>query len=341
MKKTLIYLIILVGLGLVALGAYLQKKQANSPEKERAFAVEDMSKLHKIHLKDKAERELTLIKKGNVWLIDGKENVRSGILNNLLEAIENIQAEAPVPKVAKNNVLTEMVQRAIEVNLYEEGEEKAFKSYYVGGGNHDKNGTFMLMKVNGKAASTPYLVVLPGSRGVLSYRFIPDREAWRSIQYTNWLANEVKSIRVNYIDKHPEESFEIQNKLQEFTLKTQGNEYSHEQINQDLAINLFNAFKNLSIEKYMNDYSKKDSVMQNLSYLDLEIESIYGDSKKLSVYYMPAENNNERLLKREDGSYTNYNADRLFAYQHENDVFVSIQFNTFNKIFLKGSQLIK
>ena len=91
----------------------------------------------------------------------------------------------------------------------------------------------------------------------------------------------------------------------------------------------------------MNNYANQDSVMQNLGLLDLELESIYGDTRKLSGYYMPAENDNERLLRRADGSYTNYNGDRLLAYNHENDTFISIQFTTFGQLFYKGSQLIK
>lgn len=341
MKKTLIYLIILAGLAMLALSAYYQNKMKNSPEKEQAFAVENMEKLTKISLKDKQGRNLILIKKGETWLIDGKEKVRPGILKNLIDAISKVQVDSPAPKVAINNVLTEMVDRAIEVNLYENNKEKAFKTYYVGNGNHNQDGTYMLMKVNGTAASTPYLVKLPGFRGVLTYRFIPDVEAWISLQYCNLMPNEVKSVSVQYKNENIDESFKLEKDNDNFLLTTQNQVYENEDIQQTTALELFSAFKNLSIEKYINNYPRQDSVMQNLGVLDLEIESIYGDKRKLSVYYMPAENNNERLMKRKDGTYTNYNADRLFAYNHETDAFVSIQFVTFGKTFLGASQLKK
>ena len=341
MKKTFIYIIILLGLGMVAVGAYLQKKHTNSPEKEKAFAVENIGELAKINLKDKRGRDLTLIKKGEIWLIDGKERVRPGILNNLLEAIEKVQVDSPTPKVALNNVLTEMVDRAIEVNLYKKDKEKPFKTYYVGNGNHNQDGTYMLMKINGTAASIPYLVKLPGFKGVLTYRFIPDVEAWRSLEYCNLMANEIKSISVQYKNENANESFILEKNDDNFTLKTQDQVLQNDAINEVQAVNLYNSFKNLSIEKYINNYTKQDSVMQNLGILDLEIKNIYGDTRKLSVYYMPAENDNERLMRNEDGSYTQFNADRLFAYNHNTNAFISIQFNTFGKIFMTASQLKK
>lgn len=338
MKKSGVYVVVLIVLLALASYFYLKESKKYDPALERAFQVLDMEALSKIQLDDRKGNEMYLEKVEGAWLLNGEEEVRPAILSQLLGALANMYAEIPVPEVAQDNVLKQMLNISTKVSLYQNNEKKPYKVFYVGGGTPDNVGTYMLMEINGVAASRPYIIRLPGFRGYLTYRFAPAPEAWRSIALCNYLPEEIKSISVNYQQEDALQSFELLRNGQQLELHALGRVFSESEINKELAIGLFSSFMNLHFEKNIESLAKQDSIMQANAYLKLQVETIGGETKTLDVFYMPLGFGS--TSSADTSVVFTYDMDRLYAFDKERQKLISIQYAGFASIFLKANQLI-
>lgn len=339
MKKTLSYIIILATLLLAVYFLFFYNNKSVE-EQERDFAVQDMESLSQIDLKDRNGNEIILSKKDGKWLLNNKYDVRESILNEMLKVVNTMEVVSVVPNAAQDNILKEMISNSIKVSLYKNGSKKPFKEYHVGGATHEQDGTYVFMEINGKAASKAYIAKVPGRRGYFTYRFTPQESEWRSLQYTKLLPQEIKNIKLEYLEpENKEESFNISRDNGNFTLTANGKSYTNEQINQQVASILFGSFSNLSYESFQEDYKDKEEVLKNLGFARLSIGTTTGETKNLILYHMPLKMG-DRLITKE-GKDNEYNAERLFALNEENNLFASVQIYVFKDILVKRSTLLK
>lgn len=338
MKKSGLYLVVLLVLLALASVLYLKENNKHDPALERAFQVLDMESLSKIQLDDRKGNEMYLEKVDGTWLLNGEEEVRPAILSQLLGALANMYAEVPVPEVAQDNVLKQMLNISTKVSLYQNNSSKPYKVFYVGGGTPDNVGTYMLMEINGVAASRPYIVRLPGFRGYLTYRFAPAPEAWRSIALCNYLPEEIKKISINYLQEDALQSFELGRNNGQFELRASGRIFSEDEINQELALGLYSSFMNLHFEKHIDSLEKQDSIMQANAYLKMRVETTTGETRTLDVFYMPLGFGS--TSSADTSIVFKYDMDRLYAMDVERQKLISIQYAGFTSIFLKANQLI-
>ncbi|MCB0510693.1 MAG: hypothetical protein H6579_01850 [Chitinophagales bacterium] len=338
MKKSGIYIVVLLALLALATFLFLRERKKYDPALERAFQVLDMAALSKIELDDRKGNAMYLEKVKGTWLLNGEENVRPAILAQLLDALANMYAEIPVPEVAQDNVLKQMLNISTKVSLYQNDEKKAYKVFYVGGGTPDNIGTYMLMEINGVAASRPYIIRLPGFRGYLTYRFAPAPEAWRSIALCNYLPEEIKRISIKYHQEDALQSFDLSRNNGSMELNNMGEIYKESELNKELATGLFSSFMNLHFEKNIDSLAQKDSIMQANAYLQLQVETSTGETKTLDVFYMPLGFGS--TSSADTSVVFKYDMDRLYAFDQERQKLISIQYAGFASIFLKANQLI-
>ncbi|MEZ4928950.1 MAG: hypothetical protein R2777_02920 [Chitinophagales bacterium] len=71
----------------------------------------------------------------------------------------------------------------------------------------------------------------------------------------------------------------------------------------------------------------------------MSIETTTGETKNLILYHMPLKMG-DRLITKE-GKDNEYNAERLFALNEENNLFASVQIYVFKDILVKRSTLLK
>lgn len=339
MKKTYIYLGILLAL-LIGTAYLVFNKQKPSEEEQRAFQTPDIAEIFGIELKDRNGNITVLTKLENKWLVDDKHPVNKLMLNDFFYALEHMEAVYPVPGVAKENVLTQMVANSTKVSLYHEGDKEAFKVFVVGGPNHDQDGTYMLMEIDGQAAENPYVVNLPGFRGYITPRFSAIRNFWVGTQFTKLLAEEIQSISINYFQEDTDQSFSLMRGDEGYELAQGEDVFLEESLNVEFVEEYFNAFMNLSFERYIDNLPNQDSVVNNMHYLDLKLGLSNGSERKVSVYFKPFPRQ-ENLPLDTEGNPLRIDPDKLFAYDHASQSYFTIQYYTFGKLFVQAGQLKK
>lgn len=339
MKKTIGYLVVFVGL--IAVSAWLfLSDQKPSEEEQRAFQTPEIGELSRIELKDRAGNFTVLSKIDEKWMVDESFPVSKITLNDLLYALEHMEAAYPAPAPAVDNVLTQMVSNATKVSLYKNGKKKPFKVFVVGGPNHDQDGTYMLMEIDGEAADRPYLVKLPGFKGYVTYRFSAIRNFWIGTQFTKLLAEEIKSVSLEYFQEDTEQSFTLSRKEGEFSLLKDNELVDKDSVNTEMAEAYFNAFMDLSFERYLDSLPKQDSVLKHMHFADLSLKLNEGDERKVSIYFKPYPKQ-ENLPLDELGKAKTIDPDKLYLYDHGSQAYYTIQYYTFGKLFLKADQLKK
>lgn len=336
MKKTISYLVILGLLIGLALFLFL-KNQKPSIEDQKAFTTPEIGELTQIEMKDRHGHEVVLTKGANGWLVNGQYKASSIMLNDLLYALEFMYPEYPVPAVAVNNVLTEMITNSTKVSLFKNGKSKPFKVFNVGGANHAQDGSFMLMEVNGQAADKPYLVKLPGFKGYITYRFSAILKHWVSPTFTKLLPQEIEEVSLDYFQEDVDQSFVLSMENTEFKLINNGEVYAGKNLNQSLAEGLFASFMELSFEEFLDSIPQQDSVVNKLHFLDLKIKTTKGTEQRVSIYFKPL-NAYDNLPLDDEGNPVYLDPLKLYAYDHQSQSFFTIQYYTFGKLFLKADQ---
>ena len=336
MKKTVSYLTILILL--IAMCAWLFLRNGKPSEAEgKAFNTPDIEALSAIELKDRQGNLSSLSKEGQEWLLEDRFQVSKITLNDLLYAIEHMEVAYAVPSVAIDNVLRQMVANSTKVSLFRDGEEEPYKVFVVGGPNHEQDGTYMIMELDGKAANRPYLVKLPGFKGYITYRFTAMRSHWIGKQFTHLLADEIKQVSLEYFQEDSLQSFDIIKSGNDYTLLNGVNQKSSENLNLDLLNEYFSGFRNLSFERFLGSIPNQDSIVNHLHFADLSIALNSGDTKKISIYFKPFPK--QENLPLDDGEGVDIiDQDKLYAFDHSNQSFYTIQYYTFGKLFAKADQ---
>jgi len=337
MKKTITYLVILGLLAGLALFLFL-KNQSPSIEDQRNFTTPEIGELTQIIMKDRHGHEVVLTLEENGWIVDGRYQASTIMLNDMFYALEFMHAEYPVPAAAVNNVLTEMITNSTKVSLYKNGKSKPFKVFAVGGANHAQDGSFMLMEVNGQAAEKPYLIKLPGFKGYITYRFSAILKHWVSPVFTAYLPQEVEEVSIEYFEENKDQSFVLSNKNEQFELTHNGATTVGAALNEKMAEGLFASFMELSFEEFLDSIPMQDSVMNFMHFLDLKVVAKNGEKQHLSVYFKPF-NVNDNLPLDKEGNPVFIDPLKLYVYNNESQSFFGIQYYTFGKLFLKADQL--
>lgn len=174
MRSNKLLLVLLVVLIAVAAVIYFNNdKGATIDDIEGAkseFGVEDTSSITKIFIADAKGETVTLERKKDNWLVDGKYNARPDNIRLLMKTFGRIKVRMPVPKAARNNIITSLATEAIKVEIYQ-GDKQPSKTYYVGGPTSDHQGTYMLLETEGVKSTVPFITHIPGFYGYLTARF--------------------------------------------------------------------------------------------------------------------------------------------------------------------------
>ena len=72
MNKNLIYAILAVVLVAIAASVYLKREEAELPADEKAFRMANADEGSKIFMVDKEGEKVTLLKEGDVWMVNNK-----------------------------------------------------------------------------------------------------------------------------------------------------------------------------------------------------------------------------------------------------------------------------
>lgn len=342
MNKTRIYLAI-IALLLVVIGIFVwQDQQKKKVPKDKDFAVDDRSEIHKIFLADKNERTITLTRNEDGWIVNGKHPVMPAKIDLILNTLEALRVEMPTPKPAWNNVIKDLAVKSTKVELFHKNEADPFKSFYIGGAVRNDFGNYMLMILNGKSAETPYIVSEPGFIGDLGVRFLLNEKDWRDTKVFNHTEDEISQITVDY-EHHPEWSFVLKvNGENDYQLTGLDGQYTAQ--DKDLYLpgvtKYLSKFTKLNIEAFENDFVYKDSVSAGEPLVTITLVDKDKRASELVLLPMGA-NRRTKMQFDEYGNEMEFDSDRFYCLINDRNDFGIAQQYVFGKILIRRSDLYK
>lgn len=327
-------------IGVIVLGAvgagiwwWTQNSDEAKAKKEATFKVEDIASITKIVLTREDKEQSTLTKTDAGWVVNNKHTTRQELIDQLLDAIKRIEALSPVPKRAHDNVMKEMLQKNIRVEIYT-GKDKPERVYFVGGPTLDNAGTYMIQEIDGKPASRPYIIYIPGLQGYVTSRYATNQEVWRSRAVFNTDPAKIKSVTISYTDK-PTESFTIaKNAADSLTFYTYDNKIPQPQPKQAF-LKVFTSYLNaITVETFANSSAKKDSILKQSPFASIKITNKDKSTQTANLYYQEANKRSKREFD-EKGNEVPIDVDRLWVGLNDNTDFAVGQYVLFGKLLRK------
>jgi hypothetical protein len=327
MKRKYLVLLILIITTVILI---ISNEKTNVKEELRDFAIEDTSSVAKIFFADKFGNDVTLNRTDNGWLANDVYPIRMDAMNTLLKTIQSIEVNYPVSNSMHNKVIKNLASKGVKIEIYTKNKKKP-KTYYIGSPAPDLIGSFMLLDNSSKA----FVMYIPGFNGFLAPRYNIDGSSvqldlWRDRSLFKLNPDKIKSVEViNHDDST--KSYKI-SKLESGFLLNQNN--STKTISTPFSEKYFKLFRKVNCEGFINNSTKKDSIISSKPFHTIIIDSEQKDLVQFNTYHKSPKR--EEYLDK-DGLKLKYDPDRFFAYL--NGDLLLIQFYTFNKLLL-NPQLI-
>ncbi len=329
MKKNKNILIVTVLLALAAAFLLYQNKSGTLREDLHDFAVSDTGAVTKVFLADRNNHSVTLERTASGWKVNGKYNVRPDAMQLFLTTAKNLAVKTRVAKAAYNNVIKDIAADAIKCEIYQHGEARPMKVYYVGGSTGDVLGTFMLVE----NSSLPFVIELPGFQGYLTPRYSPLEQNWRDIAIFDYTPDEVKNIAIKYY-RQPGQSFSIERIGNQFRVFDSATNLSIQHVDTIGLNNYLSFFKYLCFETWDTEFTDKqrDSLKTTEPINTISVTDSKGITKSITTFTKPI---TLRSLAQTDslGNPLKYDIDRLYAFMNNGKELVVIQYYVFGKVF--------
>jgi hypothetical protein len=333
MRSWIITGFILLAAGGAGFWWWTQNGDDAKAKREATFKVDDIGSITKIVLTREDKEQSTLTKTDAGWMVNNKYAARQELTDQLLDAIKRIETLSPVPKRAHDNVLKEMLQKNIRVEIYT-GKDKPERVYFVGGPTLDNAGTYMIQEIDGKPASRPYIIYVPGLQGYVTSRYATNPEVWRSRAVFNTDPARIQAVTISYKDK-PTESFTIaKNAADSLTFYTYDNKIPQPQPKQAF-LKVFTSYINtITVETYANSSVKRDSILKQAPYASIKVVNKDKSTQTVNLYYQEANKRSKREFD-EKGNEVLIDVDRLWVGLNENKDFAVGQYVLFGKLLRK------
>ncbi len=331
MKKTLLYLLVLAVLG-GAVWYFVFREKNTFANNEAGFQVEDTAAIAKIFMADKKGKQITLERKGGIWMVNGMYPAIDQPVRTLLTTLKRQVPQYPVPQNTYDNIIKMMAGEAVKVELYDNDGDK-IRVFYVAGEANNNAGSYMLME----GSDVPYLVQIPGFEGYLSSRYSTTLEDWRDRTVFNVPEEELKSASVSYPDE-PLNNFTL-NRIAADNIEVVVDKalMTGKPLNKRRAGVYSRFFAKVYSEGYINGTWHLDSVIKSVpKYCGIDVTSVKGATAHADVYWMPLNKRSKNMLTPFPGIDNRFDADRFYAVINNFKDTVIIQRETFDKIFRKG-----
>jgi hypothetical protein len=152
-----------------------------------SFAAEPKEEITKIEFSESGKR-LTLEKKGETWIINGKTEARKSGVYFILRILKEIKIKSPVSPLLFDSEITGKKVIPVRVRVYEKRKLLTTFRVYKTGSNIYGN----IMKI--REASKPFIVYVPGYEGDIGSGFTLNELFWQPYTVFNFLPSEIASV---------------------------------------------------------------------------------------------------------------------------------------------------
>jgi len=299
------------------------------------FAVKDTGAITKIFMADKKGNTILLDRTNNKdWVLNGKYGVNKQPLKILLETIESISVKTPVSKGKFETIVRQLAGKSVKVEIYQ-GKEKPSKVYYVGHGNQESSGSYMIIE----GSSVPFLVHIEGFKGYVTPRYFTNEKQWRSTEIFSYDLYDIQKITCqNHVT--PTNSFRINLQENQYAL------YDFPSMNplpMDTAkVLLYSAqYKKVHFEFFVTDSNTTfiDSIKNTTPLFTYEVIDKNDKKKSITTYKIK----HEVPLTNMGGELEQYDVDRMYGILNDGSL-VMVQYYIFDplsppkKYLLKGNK---
>jgi hypothetical protein len=175
-----------------------------------SFSCEPSKEITKIEL-SQGRKRLSLEKKANVWLLNGKVETRKSGVYFIVRILKEIKIKSPVSKQLFDSEITSKGITPVKVKVYEK--RKLIKSFLVYKTASNSFGNIMKMREGAK----PFIVYVPGYDGDIGSGFTMNELFWQPYSLFNLLPSEIASIDFeNFSDTT--NSFSITNRNHKYSV---------------------------------------------------------------------------------------------------------------------------
>ena len=181
-----IFLFIIIGVLLLI----LFMRRSPFGKSNSSFGSEPKVEITRIEFSESGKK-LTLQKKGETWLVNGKSEARKSGVLFIVRILKEIKIKSPVSSEFFESEITGKKIIPVRVMVYEKN--RLLKSFYVykSRSNIYRN----MMKI--KASSKPYIVYVPGYDGDIGSAFSASELFWQSYTVFNLLPSEIASVHLD------------------------------------------------------------------------------------------------------------------------------------------------
>ncbi|MBO7542166.1 MAG: DUF4340 domain-containing protein [Bacteroidales bacterium] len=343
-KRNTIIIVVVLLLGICAF--FIVRHGARKSTSDEIFHIEDVNAITKIYMADKLDNQVLLERTSDTtWTVDGKYPASEGMMDMLLETLNQMRIRQRVNRAAKKNIVDNIAVSNTKVEVYQivpfinwfGGKLQLFKSeklvatYYIGHETQDNMGSYVFREGDDE----PYIVHIPGFRGYLGPRFEPVPELWRSHRIVNLPVTEIQSVKVD-IPNQPEESFELVRNGEAFDFLCQGQKmpvFDTMRVGQ-----LLSSFVNLNFDQFAGVVPKVelDTTFARQPGFILTITDIKGNVRSLSTYIKFTDPDALVSAQGDRNMADFFDVNRLYAILDTKDT-VLIQYFVFDNILQPAS----
>jgi hypothetical protein len=285
MKRNLGLLLLLIaicGVAYVIVNRQKAQKYSSGVTPDRDFAIPTLDGVTNIVIKHAKLQPRQFQRKGNSnsWIIDGKYPASVEVVRNMTDVLVKMKLKYTPSRAASETAKKNIKEAGIKVMLYA-GEDKPFKTFYIGSDTRESVGTYMMME-NGAQV---YTMHLPGVNGGFRSRFEQPLHEFRDSYVFKEDKAAIKSITVQY----------PKGDASSFTLTQAGENCSITPLvpnlpqpkgvfNQMIASRYCGFFKSLGAEGLLDNPELRDTITKKVPFVILTIHRTNGSVSKNSFY---------------------------------------------------------
>ena len=277
MKKTLLLLLVLAGLGgLYYFSTLSAAKDTTIKLEDRQFITKDKDEVYTITIKSPARPLIHLSRNKDVWYIDGRHKVRPNIMTNMLFALVNMKIKY-IPLNKENNTASERMKKfGMDIITYDKN-GKVLTEFELGSNTNDEYGTYF----RNKGAEQIYVMSIPGYDGGLRNYFTQDAQAFRDLTILNIESEDLQAVSIDY-PKDLSRSMVLSRTGADFELNSSSQkEYKADRLISDA---FFKSFAKLPSESILSDYVHKDTISSMVPFLKLSFDMKKKQDKWITLY---------------------------------------------------------
>lgn len=331
MKKNTLALI--VALILLALVAFLLLKERNLFSGNRDykdFAIEDTANISSIFIAEPSGESIHLVRgEDNIWRVDGKYPARKDAIQLLLKTFKQLEIYGTVSTESFETVVKNLASMSKKVEVYMEGEDQAYKTYYIGSATSNKMGTYTLLEKDGKKSSVPYITYVTTENGSIGSRFFTNEFDWRDRAVFTYNPQNIRSIKIEHFND-TSTSFEVTHLGNaEFNIKNLSTNEVFD-FPTKMGMDFFTNFKDVHYEyiDYKTDSHTMDSIYLSPPRMIITVVDKDENTHLVKTFFMPI----KKDATDAQGKKVSFNPERMYITSNQLDLNMVVQNYVFDKL---------